>query len=172
MCDESVVDDVLQDTYTNLLRRQRTFKTDEEAFNYLRRSVINTSIDYYRSARRRESRLTTLDSWRSDTEDSGLSDPERYLIQKERDLHRQDLINEVQEALGKLTGEQRQAIDLIFRRSEEKTLKEVCKERGIPYSTLRSRMLAGVDRIRRHLRESNRRVQIQEEAKSHGLPRS
>ena len=172
IADESTVEDILQDTYTNLLRRQREFATKEEAFNYLRRAVINTSIDYFRSARRRQSRLTALENWAHPALTSSWSDPERSLLEKEQELYRQDLISDVQKALGKLTREQRQAIDLIFGKREEKTLKEVCKERGIPYSTLRSRMLAGVDRIRRYLQESDSRAPLQEEAESHGLPRN
>lgn len=169
--DRSVVEDILQDTYTNLLRRQRTFRTKEETFNYLRRAVINTSIDYIRSARRRQSRLTPIENWIPAADCSRSPDPEQSLLRKEQDLQHRDLIDEVQNALDKLTDEQRQAIDLIFRRSSEKPLKEICKEQGIPYSTLRSRMLAGVDRLRRHLQGTNQPVKVQKGAESHEVPK-
>jgi len=170
--DRSVVEDILQDTYTNLLRRRRTFETEEEAFNYLRRAVINTSIDYIRSVRRRQSRMTSFENWAPTADRSRSADPEQRLLRKEQDLRHRNLINEVQKALYTLTDEQRQAIELIFRRSSEKPLKEICKEHGIPYSTLRSRMLAGVDRLRQHLRGMNQGVKVEKEAETHGVPRN
>ena len=41
-------------------------------------------------------------------------------------------------------------VDITFNRNHQK-IKDLCKEKGIPYSTVRSRMTAGIDRIRRRL---------------------
>ena len=54
LLDHSLVDDVLQDAFTQLLKLQREFVDNQEAYNYARRAVINTAIDYYRKIRKRQ----------------------------------------------------------------------------------------------------------------------
>jgi DNA-directed RNA polymerase specialized sigma24 family protein len=60
------------------------------------------------------------------------------------------ILKEVRKTLGKLSPEQREAIDIAFNRHHRK-IKDICTEKGIPYSTIRSRVTAGLDHIRRQL---------------------
>ncbi len=60
------------------------------------------------------------------------------------------ILKEVRKTLGELPPEQREAIDIAFNRNHRK-IKDICTEKAIPYSTIRSRVTAGIDHIRRQL---------------------
>ncbi|MFQ5739639.1 MAG: RNA polymerase sigma factor [Acidobacteriota bacterium] len=152
LADRSAVEDVLQDAFTRILRSNRSFDSERDAYNFARRIVLNTTIDYYRWARRRHRYL----QFAGDPETPSkcclqADDPLDILIREEQRSLRHSLLREVQLVLGSLPPEQKQAIDLIFDR-KGRQLKQLCEEMDLPYSTLRSRMLAGIDRIRKRLK--------------------
>ena len=150
--DDARVEDILQDALSQVLASGRRFPDESETYRYLRRSVFNASIDRYRASRRRiylplpqeqtESKLPNR---------SGPSDPLTLLLEQERKSLRSAVFREIRLAMSDLPGVQQEAIRMIMGPRDRK-LKELCRMKGIPYSTVRSRMLAGVERLRRRLK--------------------
>ncbi len=148
LIDPSSVDDVLQEAFVKLLESNKHFSNSNEAYNYMRKVVLNTSIDYYRCLRRRNA--YSLNSGNPSSLSSDAPNPLNLLIEREKGEVRNSLLKEVRKTLGELPPEQREAIDIAFNRNHRK-IKDICTEKGIPYSTIRSRVTAGVDHIRRQL---------------------
>ena len=150
--DDARVEDILQDALSQVLASGRSFPDELETYRYLRRSVFNASIDHYRASRRRvylplpeEPGEFTLPIHNSP------SDPLTLLLQRERQNLRRAIFQEITAAMSELPGVQQEAIWMIMGPRDMK-LKDLCRIKGIPYSTLRSRMLAGVERLRRRLK--------------------
>jgi RNA polymerase sigma-70 factor (ECF subfamily) len=150
LSDHSIIDDVLQDAYVRILSSKNHFDDEKETLSFLRHTVFSSAVDLYRY-RKRRTRLATQGMESSCFVKDRPPTPQQYLLHAEHLREQTQLLKEVQKALETLTPEQREAIDIIFRRNGIK-VKEVCRQAGIPYSTVRSRMLAGIDRIRRQLR--------------------
>lgn len=152
--DPSSVEDVLQEAFLRVLRTRRRFANRQEAYNYLRRAVLNTSIDSYRRLQRQNSRFDTQNGERRTQRyaERG-SDPLSLILIREASERHSRLVREVEKALHSLQPKQREAVEVFFRRESTLKLKEFCQEQGVPYSTLRSRMLQGIDQIREHLRK-------------------
>lgn len=152
LIDFSLTDDVLQDAYARVLKSGKHFDNRPQAFQYLRRTVVNTTIDYYRQIRRRHRFEAEGCLPHGEFRAAGTDTADHLLVREDRDQLEISVLNEVDKALETLPSHQREAIDLLFF-PQEATLKELCASRGVPYSTMRSRMLAGVDRIRKHLKK-------------------
>ncbi len=152
--DPSSVEDVLQEAFLRVLRTRKRFANQQEAFNYLRRAVLNTSIDTYRRLQRQNSRFDTRNGERQTQRYAEIgADPLSLLLTNEEAETHNHLVNEVEMALRSLQPKQREAVEVFFRRESTLKLKEFCQEQGVPYSTLRSRMLQGIDLIRVYLRQ-------------------
>jgi len=150
LVDPSMSDDVLQDAFTCVIakRRDSDFKDEHHAYSYMRRVVVNTAITYYR--RRRRERVDRKEEFvQSRSVQSENWTPLTLLIREEQEDLQASLIQQVQTTLEELSPEQKEAIALVFGRNQK--LKQVCKEAGIPYTTLRSRVHAAVDEIRKRL---------------------
>ncbi len=143
------MDDVLQEAFVKLLESKKHFSSPNEAYNYMRKVVLNTSIDHYRSLRRRQ-KAYSLNPGNFSSPSSHAPSPLNLLIEKEKGEVEDSILKEIRKTLGKLSPEQREAIDIAFNRDHRK-IKDICTEKGIPYSTVRSRVTAGIDHIRRQL---------------------
>ena len=152
--DESAAEDVLQDALTKIVRSGKRFQTDGEAFNFIRRTVFNAAVDRYRMVKRHRRRFHLVETLDFETYPASgdTPDPLELLVREEEQGHRSTLMREVRLGLKKLSKEQRQAITLIFE-CHPKSIKQACRDRGVPYSTVRSRMLTGIDKLRRMFRE-------------------
>jgi len=146
-------EDVLQEAFARLLRRNRTFKTKAEAFHYIRTTVLNTAIDCYRRLRRQ--RKVQVNEISEDIQPGDDSyNPFGLLIEEQESEGRNRLLREVNKALRELPAQDQDALAVFFDRRPNRTMKQACLDRGIAYSTLRGRMLRSIDRIRQHLRET------------------
>lgn len=143
------MDDVLQEAFVKLLESRKHFSSPNEAYNYMRKVVLNTGIDHYRRSRRRQ-KAYSLSPENFSSPSSGTPNPLSLLIEKEKGEVKDSILKEVRKTLGKLSPEQREAIDIAFNRNHRQ-IKDICTEKGIPYSTIRSRVTAGLDHIRRQL---------------------
>ncbi len=158
LLDRDAVEDVLQESFARALAARRRFSGRREALNYLNRVVINTSIDFYRKRRRHLLRFHPVDPAGPPLEelvgragsDRRSPTPLERLLSRERLQAQESVLRHVHDALTDLPRGQRDAIDLLLNRNG-RSCREVCAEAGIPYSTARSRMLGGIDRIRRQL---------------------
>ena len=152
--DSSSVEDVLQEAFLRVLKTRKSFANQQEAYNYLRRAVLNTSIDSYRRVQRQNSRFDTRNGERRTQGYAEIgADPLSLLLISEAAETHSHLVNSVERALRSLPRKQREAVEVFFRRESTLKLKEFCQEQGVPYSTLRSRMLQGIDQIREYLRQ-------------------
>ncbi len=152
LVDKSLVDDALQEAFAKVLRAEKTFASDVQAFRFVRKAVHNASLDQLRRLTRRNRRFPSYDDPQVG-EDSRPVDPESpllLLVREEENRHHRDLLRELKSGLGQLNRDQRQAIGLMFGRNG-RPIKKTCARLGVPYSTVRSRMLAGIDALRRHL---------------------
>ena len=150
--DDARVEDILQDALSQVLASGRSFPDEMETYRYLRRSVFNASIDRYRASRRRV--YLPLPEEPGDFKlpiHSKPSDPLFLLLQREKQSLKRAVLREISVAMSELPDVQQEAIRMIMGPREMK-LKDLCRIKGIPYSTLRSRMLAGVERLRRRLK--------------------
>jgi len=148
LIDPSRVDDVLQESFVKLLESNKHFSNPNEAYNYMRKVVLNTSIDHYRCLRRWNA--YSLNPGNPSSLSSSDPNPLNLLIEKEKGEVKNSILKEVRKTLGELPPEQREAIDIAFNRNHRK-IKDICTEKGVPYSTIRSRVTAGIDHIRRQL---------------------
>jgi RNA polymerase sigma-70 factor (ECF subfamily) len=171
--DPNSVEDVLQEAFLRVLKTRKSFANGQEAFNYLRRTVLNTSIDSYRRLKRQNSRFDTRNGERYTQGYAEIgNDPLSLLLTTEAaEMHNQ-LVTEVERALRTLQPKQREAVEAFFRRESTLKLKEFCQEQGVPYSTLRSRMLQGIDQIRIQLQARGVSGFVQTEEKPNGLRKS
>lgn len=153
LADQSAVEDVVQDALARVLSHRRTFQSEHEAFSFLRRTVLNTTIDYYRYRSRRGTRFYTeyASSIRETTSEHS-SDPFEQLVRSEKNRRREELLQQIRLAIQNLPRRQQEAIEIVFL-NEGKPIKEACREKGLSYSTVRSRMQAGLDRIRKQLKQ-------------------
>jgi RNA polymerase sigma factor (sigma-70 family) len=149
LIDPSSVDDILQEAFVKLLESKKHFSSQNEAYNYMRKVVLNTSIDHYRYLRRRQ-KAYSLNPENFSSPSSDAPNPLTLLIEKEKGEVKNSILEEVRKTLGELSPEQREAIDIAFNRNHRK-IKDICTEKGIPYSTIRSRVTAGLDHIRHQL---------------------
>jgi len=154
IADPSSVEDILQEAFLKVLKTRKRFSNQQEAFNYLRRAVLNTAIDSYRKLKRQNSRFDTRDGERKTRGYAEIgADPLSLLLTNEEAKTHSRLVSEVERALDSLQPKQREAVEAFFRRESTLKLKEFCQEQGVPYSTLRSRMLQGIDQIRAYLQQ-------------------
>jgi RNA polymerase sigma factor (sigma-70 family) len=169
LLDKSSIDDVLQEAFTRVLQSRKSFTDRREAFHYLRKTVLSTTIDLYRKSTRYSNRITYHRDQNQPDRAAPLAEagPLELLLREEEATRQRHLINHVRAVLRTLPTPQQQAIELFFGR-EGKRLKDVCREAGIPYSTLRSRMIRGVDNLRLRLKEEGvdgtgeeRRIRLQ-----------
>lgn len=147
LLDHSVVDDVLQDAFTQVMIRAPEFESEQEAYNYARRAVINTAINHYRRSKRNFVMVQKLKEQRCDVDERT---PLVVMMESEHEQIEAAVMRELAPALGRLSLDRREALDLVFNRSDK--FKDICREKGIPYNTIRSRVLSAVDQIRKHLR--------------------
>lgn len=145
------VDDVLQEAFARVLKSRREFGNRTDAYRYLRTSVMNTAIDFYRRLKRQHRVFTACDVQNVYLPCPGREDPLSRLIRAEETDARRALMAEVQAAVENLTPQQQEAIQAFFGKRRQTSLKDFCTENGVSYSTLRCRMLQGIDRIREQL---------------------
>lgn len=144
--DSAAIDDVMQEAYLRILRFGFTHLNNGGTDRFMRKVVWSTTIDLYR--RRRHSKETVLCPC---LPTKSPPSPLATLLRHEEGLLRRRIWDEVEEALQDLPPDLKQAIDCYFD-SDERPIREACSRLGLSYSTLRSRMLAAVERIRRRLK--------------------
>jgi RNA polymerase sigma-70 factor (ECF subfamily) len=147
LLDQSVVEDVLQDAFMQVAAAAPELEDEQEAYNYARRAVINTAINHYRRSRRN---LALVRALKEQQDDLDTRTPLVMMMESEQEEKVSAVMRELAPALNRLSPDRREALELVFDRREK--LKEICRETGIPYTTLRSRVLSAVDQIRKHLR--------------------
>lgn len=149
--DRDLTEDVLQESWRRVLASPVRLATPHDWENYFQRVLVNTARDHWKARTRRSLRSVLLE------EAAQLADPrESALVQvlnNERRLRDHQMLREALTIISTLPLSQRQAIFLLIQKDPAETLAEISRREGIPVSTLRSRMRAGIRTIRRLLRQ-------------------
>ena len=152
------IDDVLQETYRRILNTPWKITDQEETFYYLKKCVRNTSIDWNRKMFRR---TLTVKEQVSDYEkleelQTSSDNPLATLLEKEKKLTDARFIRKVRAAADELPEKQKEAVKSFFCLDGYPSPKQLCTDKNIPYSTLRSRMERGISLIRDKMSQKNK----------------
>jgi RNA polymerase sigma-70 factor (ECF subfamily) len=146
-----IAEDAIQEAFRRALRSHQEIERQDEALLYLKRIVTNTSIDYYHRRRRNETD-TPLDQ-ADRVADRPASSPLVQLLEKERQSINARRLRDIAREIRSLPPEQRFAIEQLVLSESPPGLTALSQATGIPISTLRSRVVLGLDRIRKNLRK-------------------
>ncbi|HEY3130074.1 MAG TPA: RNA polymerase sigma factor [Acidobacteriota bacterium] len=149
--DADIAEEVVQEAFRRALGSHFPGSSSEEALLYLKRIVTNTSIDYYHHGRR-QALEDDLDQ-ANRVADPPASSPLNQLLEQERQDLEKKRLNVIKREMTKLPPEQRFIIENLVLQESPATLTALSQSTGVPISTLRSRMILGLDRIRESLRK-------------------
>lgn len=168
-------EDLAQEAMIRAYAALRTYRADASFEAWLCRIALNAAHDYQRSAWRRRVMLWDFGAWSRETPptrsrersaspgETGeptagkASDPQE-------EAERREVQRRVREAVARLGEKERAPIWLIY--FEEFSLAEVARLEGIPESTVRSRVKAGLKRLECFLSDLNLSVDGDEEPQS------
>lgn len=143
--------DVVQEAYRKFLAVEKEWATFEDARRYFSAILTNTAIDYYKLARRRlQNHVNVEDPVRAN--ESLVAVHPRPWDDLER-MREQRVCEEVKELVGTLPVAQREAVEILYLSEDPGSLTESSRQVGVPISTLRSRALIGVDKLKKSLRK-------------------
>ncbi|MEE8584213.1 MAG: RNA polymerase sigma factor [Acidobacteriota bacterium] len=145
--DETLIDDVMQEAYLRILRFGSSSRSSGEAYRFIRKVVWSTTVDLYR--RRRIKKETVLSRY---PPISPPPSPLATLVRIEESCLRMLVWSEIDQAIQELPPKLQVALDCYYG-TESQPIQDACMELGLSYSTLRSRMLAALERIRRRLKK-------------------
>ncbi|MBI4455758.1 MAG: RNA polymerase sigma factor [Acidobacteria bacterium] len=142
-------EEIIQEAFRRALRSRLDIDQPDEALLYLKRIVTNTSIDFYHHRRKENAQEDLAEADR--VADVRTNSPIQQLLQKEEARFNHQRLRQIMQELRKLPEEQRFAIQMLVLEESPPTLTALSQSTGIPISTLRSRMILGLDRIRKAL---------------------
>ncbi|MDD5544679.1 MAG: sigma-70 family RNA polymerase sigma factor [Acidobacteriia bacterium] len=147
---EHEAEEVCQDAFTAAYLNLKNFRRESKFSSWLYRIAINLSTSHLRKRQR-----TPTDSLDEMTERgvsaeieavqwnlNGGPSVEARLLERDRARH-------VRRAIGKLADEQR--VVLILKEYQGLTFKEISEVLNVPVSTVKTRMYAGLNEMKRHL---------------------
>ncbi len=146
-----VAEEAVQEAFRRALRSRFSANSADEALLYLKRIVTNTSIDYYHRSRRQALEDNLEQAGR--VADPPASSPLDQLLEGEQQNRNKKRLGLIMKEITKLPPEQRFIIENLVLQESPPTLTTLSQSTGIPISTLRSRMILGLDRIRQSLRK-------------------
>lgn len=134
----------MQDAYLRLLRRNRKFTSEREGYNYLKRSVVNIAIDFYRTQSRYRARIRSVPNLQ-EKKDGCSQGALMKMIREEEEEYKSRVLERLRVGVNALPPKQRETVEEIFFRSPNQTLREISERLDVPYSTLRSRLGRALD---------------------------
>jgi RNA polymerase sigma-70 factor (ECF subfamily) len=147
-------EDVLQEAALRMLARGRSFCSPEQARMYLGRVICNTAIELYHTRRRDRRQLLPLNEQLLAASPHG--EPERSLVNRETWKTKHRMLNLLHEGLAHLPLKQYEALRLTVMDPGIVSIRDAGIEHAIPYSTLRHRILKGLQRLNRFLHRAQR----------------
>jgi len=137
------VDDLAQEAIVRAFCCLHTYRAEAPFVSWLCRIALNVAHDHQRSAWKRRVQLWPP-SW---LPGGGGESPDA--VSPEREADQRDLQRRVRAAVADLPARERVPVWLVY--FEEFSLAEVARLEGVPESTLRSRVRAGLKRLERTL---------------------
>lgn len=144
-----LTEDVLQESLRRALSSRVLFKSVQDWERYFKRVLVNTALDHTK-VRVKANKLSIALVNAVELADHKEDQLKRVLHMERQEQERQ-ILREVRSLIPRLPPKQRQAILLLINQRESETLEDISRREGIAISTLRSRMMSGIRRIRRAL---------------------
>lgn len=135
-------DDIVHQAVYQTIRSNAQFKAPQIAEYYVLKALRTTAIDHMQA--RSRLRLVRLSPSDAEEIESREPDPEAALLAKEQQ-------ERFQAALASLSADQRSIITLFMQAESARPLAAISRQTGIPLSTLRSRILAGLKTIKERI---------------------
>jgi RNA polymerase sigma-70 factor (ECF subfamily) len=132
------IEDLRQEVFLRVVRAASAYRTDGAFSTWLYRIVLNVTRD---AARRRQRRICTTND---DAEPATTTTPSQQ-------VEGQETAQLVAAALAALPGELREP--LVLRHYGDLTFQQTADVLGLPTSTVKSRVVAGLQRLRSELRQ-------------------
>lgn len=130
----SDIDDVLSDLYMNVVKYSKSFKTDQNGYNWMVQIVKNLSFKYNKQS----NKMLSIDIFDS------------YLCYDNVDSILLNFI--IEEAILELTSEEKELIRLLY--WDGNSPKEIAERSEVPLSTLYSRLNKIHKKIKKHIIDS------------------
>ena len=145
--DDSLIDDVMQEAYLRILRFGSSSRSSGEAYRFIRKVVWSTTVDLYR--RRRVKKEPVHCGY---PPIAAPPSPLAILVRIEETRLRKLVWIEIDQAIQEMPTKLQVALDCYYG-TQPQPIQNACMELGLSYSTLRSRMLAALEQIRRRLKK-------------------
>lgn len=130
--------DLMQDTFLATFRNLETFRGDSAFKSWLLKIAHYRCIEFYR----RRKHMVDLDAVPEAFNESGEDCPEMSMVAQQQG---QDLIN----AMSRLSVNQRAVVEMKF--FQHLTFEDIAKQLGISSNTVKSRLYAGLDKMKQVL---------------------
>jgi RNA polymerase sigma-70 factor, ECF subfamily len=157
-------DDLAQEALIKAFGALHSYRADAPFDAWLCRIALNTAHDYQRSAWKRRVLLWDFGGpsrAREEPPKAELAAPVESGAQPHEETERREVQRRVREAVARLNDKERNPIWLIY--FEEFSLAEVARLEGVPESTVRSRVKAGLKRLESSLGDLNLTAEADEE---------
>jgi len=156
-------EDILSEAVRRMLRRRRTFSSQEQMQLYMGRIVNNTALELYkRRKRERRQYAPILENLlrRSLAASDDFFRPDFIMEEEERYAEYEDRLRILRRGLEELPAHQYEAIRLTVFGKSGNTLRDAESISGIPRTTIRYRCMQGIRALRKYMtreltRESN-----------------
>jgi RNA polymerase sigma-70 factor (ECF subfamily) len=143
LANETEAQDLLQEVFLSVWNKASTYRVERgSAFSWVVAQVRNRAIDRIRSRRRRGE---LLEENAPDLEPSG-----SFVPSSAENYEKSDRARHVRAALGQLSGEQREVLQLAY--FEGLTQVEIAEKLEEPLGTIKARAFRGMARLREALR--------------------
>jgi RNA polymerase sigma factor (sigma-70 family) len=149
---EADAEDVIQEAVRRVLKRNRSFPSEEQVKMYLGRAIGNTAFELYNSRKRNRMRHTPIQE--SILLYSSISSPDAGMEEKERSRRKERMLGLLEKGLRQLPSKQEEALRMTMLESQGQSIRDVGLRHRIPYSTLRHRNKQGLRRLRKFLEQN------------------
>ena len=147
-------EDILSEAVRRMLKRKRTFSSQEHMQLYMGRIVSNTAFELYKR-RKRERRHYAPVLENSIKKSLAASDeffrPDFIMEEEERYAEHESRLRILRRGLEELPVHQYEAIRLTMFNNNDKTLRDAESLSGIPRTTIRYRCLQGIRALRKYM---------------------
>ena len=158
-------EDILSEAVRRMLKKRRTFLSQEQMQLYMGRIVSNTALEMYkRRKRERRQYAPVLESHIKKTVAAAdeFFRPDLIMEEEERYIEHECRLRILRRGLEELPAHQYEAIRLTVLSNSDRTLRDAESLSGIPRTTIRYRCLQGIRTLRKHMaRELNRELNEQ-----------
>ncbi len=148
-----IVDDVLQESWKRLLASRVNLESYGDWERYFRKIVINTALDYRKLQGTSIKRSAPIEAILEMPDQK--EDPLKEVIAEENREVGKRILDDVNSLIAKLPAGQQDAICWILLEEEPMTLEQLSLQKGIPISTLKSRLISGLKKIQKNLRKKD-----------------